>query len=232
MNLSHTLVLVSLLAILFSCKDDCDDTICYNGGVCIDGSCDCPPGFFGEDCSSTTPVNCDEVICYNGGYCVSGTCVCPEGYTGTNCENLDLNLVLTIHSLVINNYPITDGGTPWDDPFLGASTSADVFWEINGPGQNDAESSFYYPNVSGESLLFDAFGLPFSIQTNNLNDLYSIIIWDKDNTGTSDAGSSDDVMFSVNFTPENIITNPDFPTSITLSHFSGATITLNVSYQW
>lgn len=38
------------LCSLFSC-DSCDDTMCENGGTCIDGDCDCPIGYIGETCA-------------------------------------------------------------------------------------------------------------------------------------------------------------------------------------
>ena len=33
-----------------SCKDPCDDVDCKNG-VCVEGSCNCNPGWMGDDCS-------------------------------------------------------------------------------------------------------------------------------------------------------------------------------------
>ncbi len=40
------------LASLPSCsKDPCEDSMCMNGGVCIDGTCDCPTGFTGPSCN-------------------------------------------------------------------------------------------------------------------------------------------------------------------------------------
>jgi hypothetical protein len=32
-------------------KDTCSNTICNNGGVCVNGNCACPTGFEGEQCS-------------------------------------------------------------------------------------------------------------------------------------------------------------------------------------
>ena len=33
-----------------SCQDPCEDVDCYNGGWCVDGDCECPPGFYGKYC--------------------------------------------------------------------------------------------------------------------------------------------------------------------------------------
>ncbi len=41
--------------ILGSCKkktDACENTTCYNGGVCNDGKCSCPTGYSGADCGT------------------------------------------------------------------------------------------------------------------------------------------------------------------------------------
>lgn len=54
--------------LLFSCKKEMDDNSlcgnveCLNGGVCTDGTCDCPEGFTGEDCG--TEINlCESQPC-------------------------------------------------------------------------------------------------------------------------------------------------------------------------
>lgn len=46
-------VATALAAMLFaSCTSDpCEVTMCHNGGVCVDGLCDCPERFTGNDCS-------------------------------------------------------------------------------------------------------------------------------------------------------------------------------------
>lgn len=55
------LFLFVLLAVLLAaaCKKDdpCDGITCVNGGTCANGSCNCPTGFEGSDCSlQTTPI--------------------------------------------------------------------------------------------------------------------------------------------------------------------------------
>ncbi|KAK3855598.1 hypothetical protein Pcinc_038013 [Petrolisthes cinctipes] len=62
-----------------------------------DGShrCDCPRGFYGQNCSLIDPCTAVPANpCSNGGSCLSEesgeyTCICPEGYFGAMCEHLD-----------------------------------------------------------------------------------------------------------------------------------------------
>lgn len=35
-------------------QDGCEDTVCQNGGICVEGTCVCPEGFSGPDCSITS----------------------------------------------------------------------------------------------------------------------------------------------------------------------------------
>jgi len=56
------LILIASLSIMFSaCKkkstttepvDPCANTVCLNGGTCVDGSCSCPTGYSGADCGT------------------------------------------------------------------------------------------------------------------------------------------------------------------------------------
>jgi len=44
------ILMVSLAAV--GCKDACDEVVCFNGGVCVDGDCICAEGWAGPDCST------------------------------------------------------------------------------------------------------------------------------------------------------------------------------------
>jgi hypothetical protein len=44
------LMSVCLLALSGCKKDACETSNCQNGGICNDGRCDCPQGFYGSDC--------------------------------------------------------------------------------------------------------------------------------------------------------------------------------------
>jgi len=51
----NQLLLICFIGILFlinSCKNPCKDIVCFNNGVCLEGSCDCVNGFLGENCDS------------------------------------------------------------------------------------------------------------------------------------------------------------------------------------
>ncbi|MFK7772690.1 MAG: hypothetical protein AB8F94_11145 [Saprospiraceae bacterium] len=90
--LKPTLFLLALLCIVLStqsCKDACDDIDCQNGGICEEGSCNCPDGFSGVNCEIEDLCVTQNVDCQNGGTCFDGACDCPEGVIGSNCESFD-----------------------------------------------------------------------------------------------------------------------------------------------
>ena len=50
-------ILIIILLILGCKKDPCESVICVNGGDCLHGSCYCPTGYYGSDCSQQfTPL--------------------------------------------------------------------------------------------------------------------------------------------------------------------------------
>jgi hypothetical protein len=46
--------LLAVTAVAFtSCKDECKDVTCSNGGTCTEGICDCPSGYEGTNCETS-----------------------------------------------------------------------------------------------------------------------------------------------------------------------------------
>lgn len=80
---------------LFSagCKEDpCETLTCDNGGICLDGKCDCPEEFAGPTCSIKLDP-CLQKPCSEAGTqaCIAGNngtaiCECKPGFEGNLCE--------------------------------------------------------------------------------------------------------------------------------------------------
>ena len=79
------LSLFILLLLSFAACNPCRNTHCENGGVCIEGTCNCQNPYTGKNCEIDA---CTNVICNNGGNCVSGICDCTTGYEGSECDSL------------------------------------------------------------------------------------------------------------------------------------------------
>ena len=52
------LIGVIMFSVITSCnKDECENVVCLNGGVCVNGDCDCPDGWEGPNCGDQeTPL--------------------------------------------------------------------------------------------------------------------------------------------------------------------------------
>ncbi|MCY7410081.1 MAG: calcium-binding EGF-like domain-containing protein, partial [Chitinophagales bacterium] len=66
---------LNLMLLFSACGNPCKEVICNNGGACVDGVCNCPPGYSGEDCSQLTRD------LYLGTYNVSEECPNLNAYT-------------------------------------------------------------------------------------------------------------------------------------------------------
>lgn len=64
-------------------SDPCKNVDCGANAVCIEGTCNCDPGYMGADCATIDP--CYGVNCVNG-TCVNGNCNCDPGYEGEGCD--------------------------------------------------------------------------------------------------------------------------------------------------
>lgn len=84
--------LLAILLLFSNCKTDdpvsqCIDVNCFNGGLCNDGVCVCPQGFYGEYCELSISGPCDTLVCQNGGFCQDGWCYdCSGCFEGQFCE--------------------------------------------------------------------------------------------------------------------------------------------------
>jgi len=79
------LSLLFLGMVHLGCGDKCDDIECGVNGTCVEGICNCDPGYSGENCENNV---CDALDCING-ECdpATGACICDEGYEGTFCDS-------------------------------------------------------------------------------------------------------------------------------------------------
>ncbi|MEM1219068.1 MAG: EB domain-containing protein [Bacteroidota bacterium] len=91
-NLLRSISWSFFLVLCFSaCQDPCENVVCLNGEICLDGTCvnacegvSCPSG---EICVNGECVDpCADLTCLNGGTCVDGTCECPPGFSGPDCS--------------------------------------------------------------------------------------------------------------------------------------------------
>ena len=103
---------------------------------------------------------------------------------------------IRINEIIVYEYPVTDGGIPWDDPLFGSATGPDVLWQITGP--QTIWSSVYFPNSDGGVLEFTE---GFPVFLNDPEATYQVKLWDKDDLDVSDLASSDDEMVSIAWQP-------------------------------
>jgi hypothetical protein len=128
------LFLITFSFALQQCSDPCKETVCYNNGTCIDGACDCPAGYSGEDCSNLTRD------IYLGTYNVSEECPNINTYT----------VNLYADSLISNGIKIANFSNLFSNPVNATVNGLIVSIPSQSP-DNDGRSvsgsgSFYPPD--------------------------------------------------------------------------------------
>jgi hypothetical protein len=68
--MKNWLVLGLVAGLFAACGDPCDDVACYNSGYCVEGTCNCPVGAEGADCSDQTRMR--YIGIYTGTYIEDG----------------------------------------------------------------------------------------------------------------------------------------------------------------
>lgn len=109
----HLTIIFILSTLLFGCEpeDPCDTVVCNNGGICVEGNCDCPEGFSGSQCDEEDLCITQNIQCMNGGICDEGICDCPTGFIGDNCELIDLdNLQLILDEGILTPLSLVEQG--------------------------------------------------------------------------------------------------------------------------
>lgn len=77
----------------------CANSCSFNGD-CIEGSCNCFPGFHGHDCSKRScPSSCSG----HGKCLLTGVCECQNGYTGIDCSTAVCDEQCSLHGGVCDN---------------------------------------------------------------------------------------------------------------------------------
>lgn len=215
-----TLVLYAVLPLLFACNkktDACEQKLCYNGGVCVDGACVCANGYTGFNCE-TIPNACGSVVCLNGGACENDSCVCAPGYTGADCGTQETPSAIRVNAVTVTSFPAANGGASWD-----TDSGPDIYPEIKlGPVVIWTAPE---PIQDADPAQDHTFTLDPTFDLNSPTSLYTITLFDQDDL------DPDDVMGSVEFTPYSS-TNA-FPSTLTIAP-AGAevTFTMEVSYIW
>jgi hypothetical protein len=156
---------------------------------------------------------CDDIFCYNDGYCEDGTCICPLGYTGLDCGFQVTPQKIILKSILITDFPATDGGFSWD-----SGSDPDIYPTIyNDQDELIFESSAYFVDAYPTDIY--EFELDFDL--NEPTERYSIVLFDYDEIG------SDDYMAGIEFYPYHETNG--FPEEIEL-YAGGLGVTLTVEY--
>ncbi|GAB4403236.1 MAG: hypothetical protein OHK0039_02120 [Bacteroidia bacterium] len=97
-----------MVGLFSSCADPCKGVACQNGGVCLDGTCDCADGYEGTNCETEIRAK------FIASYTVTETCSSSPGQTFTTPITISASNAGALKVVLTNLY------------FLGWSVVADV----------------------------------------------------------------------------------------------------------
>lgn len=193
-SLKLSFVLVGLFSLLLNpgCKkedvDPCDNVTCLNGGVCVNGACDCPPQYFGANCEQKVDP-CDGITCLNGGTCVNGQCNCLEGFSGGDCSVEETPTRIRVTRIRVTGFPGTDdNGGGWD-----ISSGPDIYPVLEYNGSVIYKHGSFAQNATPSNTY--SFTPSVNLNLNNPTDEYVIRLYDYDDF------DADDYMAGYRFTP-------------------------------
>ena len=139
-GLQRISVLLTLtILVVASCKDEpCDAVVCQNDGTCVDGICECPPGFEGDLCEDFIRQK------IQGNFDVASSCTGDTEVTdtwaiGASASSFNEVLINNFHKPALNVIGTITGTDSIEikEQFIGGSTSYTIsgFGNIEGEGQ-------------------------------------------------------------------------------------------------
>lgn len=138
-----------LVAVIPACKksiptDPCDAITCHNGGWCLSGTCNCPPGYTGTQCEIAIDA-CDTLDCKNGGTCYDNSCHCPSPWIGDECQYLMGPSDIRVAEIRVLRYPLTNSsGNYWTG---NANDYPDIY-----PGIRRTDADIALVDLSGQPI--------------------------------------------------------------------------------
>lgn len=186
-------------------KDLCRDTLCINGGQCLDGTCNCAPGYSGKHCD-----NYD--LCYNvtcPGTCEFGECLPPEKAFITKIE------VLRFPSFKAGNFP-------WDQE-MPPNNLPDIFFHLIKDSVLAWVSPVLQYNASPNTVYAFTLNPPFEI--NNASSSWAIGLMESDVPQQPEAM---DVKLSFNLLQQG----GNYPPVITLDNGGPTAFRITATYEW